>query len=68
VVNLWWNRGELWFVDGHILGLKNMPPIMDLFFLFPFWEYGVWGRPPGLAVEEEVRGEGKGFARQLLIA
>jgi hypothetical protein len=29
MVNLWWNRGELWFVDGHFLGSKNTPRILD---------------------------------------
>jgi hypothetical protein len=31
MVNLWWKRGELWCVDGRILGLKNTPRILDLF-------------------------------------
>jgi hypothetical protein len=31
MVNLWWNRGELWSVDGRIPGAKNMPRIPDLF-------------------------------------
>jgi hypothetical protein len=31
MVNLWWKRGELWWVDGRILGLKNTPRILDLF-------------------------------------
>jgi hypothetical protein len=30
--NLWWNRGELWLVDGRILNVKNFPWILDLFF------------------------------------
>ena len=25
VVNLWWNRGDLWCVDGHIFGVENFP-------------------------------------------
>jgi hypothetical protein len=32
MVNLWWNRGELWFVDGRVLGVKNLPLFLDLFF------------------------------------
>jgi hypothetical protein len=31
VVNLWWNRGELWCVGGGILGFKNLPFFEDLF-------------------------------------
>jgi hypothetical protein len=31
VVNLWWNRGELWCLDGRILGLENLPLLEDLF-------------------------------------
>jgi hypothetical protein len=34
VVNLWWNRGELWCVDGRILGLENLP-LFDLFLWIP---------------------------------
>jgi hypothetical protein len=44
MVSLWWNRGELWFVDGRILGVKNTPRIPDLFFEgFPFWEWSRLG-------------------------
>jgi hypothetical protein len=32
MVNLWWERGELWCVDGHFLRFKNFPLIPDLFF------------------------------------
>jgi hypothetical protein len=32
MVNLWWKRGELWCVDGAVLGLKNMPRFLCLFF------------------------------------
>jgi hypothetical protein len=31
MVNLWWDRGDLWCVDGCILGLKNLPLFKDLF-------------------------------------
>src|SRR5580704_654013 len=31
MVNLWWDRGELWFFDGRYLWAKNMPRILDLF-------------------------------------
>jgi hypothetical protein len=47
MVNLWWNRGELWFANGRIPGAKNMPQILDLFLRSP-----VFGmvKPPVLAV------------------
>jgi len=35
MVNLWWNRGELWFVDGRILASKNMPQFWIYFFVIP---------------------------------
>jgi hypothetical protein len=31
MVNLWWIRGESWFVDGGFFVLKNTPRISDLF-------------------------------------
>ena len=31
VVNLWWDRGELWCVDGRILGVGNFSFFEDLF-------------------------------------
>jgi hypothetical protein len=31
MVNVWWNRGELWCVDGRFFGSKKMPRIPDLF-------------------------------------
>jgi hypothetical protein len=37
MVNVWWNRGELWCVDDHFLELKNFPWILDLFFGVSFW-------------------------------
>jgi hypothetical protein len=33
MVNLWWNRGELWSVDGHFSPAKNLPQISTLFLL-----------------------------------
>jgi hypothetical protein len=27
MVNLWWIRGESWFVDGHFSGAKNIPQL-----------------------------------------
>ena len=41
VVNLWWNRGDLWCADGHFSKVENFPLFDDLFFGFPFWEWGV---------------------------
>jgi hypothetical protein len=38
MVNLWWIRGESWLIDGPISGLKNIPRIVDLFFLFALWD------------------------------
>jgi hypothetical protein len=35
VVNLWWNRGELWLIDGRVLGAKNTPLTRDLFWVIP---------------------------------
>jgi hypothetical protein len=35
MVNLWWKRGELWCVDGAVLGLKNMPRFCVYFFRIP---------------------------------
>ncbi len=37
LVNLWWNDGESWCVDGCILGAENFPLFRDLFL----------GRQPG---------------------
>jgi hypothetical protein len=34
MVILWWNRGELWFAGGGVLGAKNFPFFLDLFFGF----------------------------------
>jgi hypothetical protein len=31
VVNLWWIRGELWWVDGRFSDHKNTPRISHLF-------------------------------------
>jgi hypothetical protein len=31
MVKLWWLRGELWCVDGRILGGRNFPLFRDLF-------------------------------------
>jgi hypothetical protein len=31
MVKLWWNRGDLWCVDGHFSDLKKMPLRLDLF-------------------------------------
>jgi hypothetical protein len=31
VVNLWWNRGESWCVDGRFSDRKNTPQISGLF-------------------------------------
>jgi hypothetical protein len=35
MVNLWWIRGELWLVNGHFSGAKNMPHFQGLFFGIP---------------------------------
>jgi hypothetical protein len=35
MVNLWWIRGELWLVDGHFSGAKNMPHFGDLSLAIP---------------------------------
>jgi hypothetical protein len=35
MVNLWWIRGELWLVDGHFSGAKNMPHFGNLFLAIP---------------------------------
>jgi hypothetical protein len=35
VVNLWWKRGELWLIDGRVLGAKNMPLIRNSFWVIP---------------------------------
>jgi hypothetical protein len=46
VVSLWWNRGELWSVDGHFLGAKNLPQILNLFF---------WDSRFGIRVDRDER-------------
>jgi hypothetical protein len=35
MVNSWWDAGESWQVDGRFLGAKNMPLILDLFWVIP---------------------------------
>jgi hypothetical protein len=35
MVTAWWNRGELWFVDGRFSDWKNTPRIQDLFLGVP---------------------------------
>lgn len=35
MVKVWWICGETWSVDGHFLGFKNMPRILDLFLAIP---------------------------------
>jgi hypothetical protein len=44
VVNLWWNRGELWCVDGRIWGSKICHFLKIYFEGFPFWDWVTTGR------------------------
>jgi len=46
VVKTWWDAGERWCADSHFSGLKIMPLILDLFWVFPFWEGWVMVREP----------------------
>jgi hypothetical protein len=45
VVNLWWNRGDLWCVDGRYFGSKIFHFLKTYFWAFPFEESG-WALVP----------------------
>ena len=40
MVSLWWKRGELWCVDGRLLGFENFPRILDLVLRIPILGMG----------------------------
>jgi hypothetical protein len=56
MVNLWWIRGELWFVGGRVLGVINFPLFLDLFF-----GHSRFGNEQAFVLEDEVfNGDGVG--------
>ena len=62
VVNLWWNRGELWCVDGRIWGSKICHGFWIYFLGFPFWEWvPAVGSEGGFGVGREEQDEDQGF-------
>jgi hypothetical protein len=68
VVNLWWNRGELWSVDGHFLRAKNLPRILNLFFGIPVLELVelIVSNTPGFTLTLCLRAARKKIAFELL--
>jgi hypothetical protein len=48
VVNLWWDCGDLWCVDGRYLGSKIFHFSKIFLGEFPFWEFRFEGSVGGL--------------------
>ena len=66
VVNLWWNCGELWCVDGRILGFENLPFLKFIFEGFPFWEWVLAAveSEGGFGLGQEEQDEDQGFGHE----